>query len=118
MNDFAAKIAEAIALGRVNAESLMQDTVRVWRTPTGFPVEDECGNATTAEPVVVYEGRAKAQNDRTYPGQNDVGGFARVTAMVSHVHCPLGTTAVRGDDVVEWIESVNPRLVGRKVRIS
>ena len=118
MNDFAAKIAEAIALGRVNAESLMQDTVRVWRTPIGPPVEDEWGSVTPPEPVVVYEGRAKAQNDRTYPGQNDVGGVARVTAMVSHVHFPHGTTAIRGDDVVEWIESVNPRLVGRKVRIS
>ena len=118
MNDFAAKIAEAVALSRVHAESLMQDRVRVWRTPDGPPVEDEWGHVTPPEPSIVYEGAAKAQNDRTYPGQVDVGGVARVTAMVSHVHFPHGTTEVRGGDVVEWLSSVNPRLVGRQVRIS
>ena len=41
MNDFAVKIAEAVALSRVHAESLMQDRVRVWRTPDGPPVEGE-----------------------------------------------------------------------------
>lgn len=118
MSEFAAKIAEAIALGRVNAEALMQDHVRVWRTPPGPGVEDDWGVVTPPEPVLVYEGRAKAQNDRTYPSSPDVGGVARVTAMVSHVHFPHGTSVVRGDDVVEWVSSVNPRLVGRRVRLS
>lgn len=118
MNDFAAKIAEAVALGRVNAEALMLDRVRVWRTPAGPPVEDEWGVVTPPEPVLVHEGAAKAQNDRTYPGAVNVADSARVVAMVSHIHFPHGTTAVRGDDVVEWVSSVNPRLVGRKVRIS
>jgi len=31
MSEFAAKIEEAIARGRAHAESLMRDTVRVWR---------------------------------------------------------------------------------------
>ena len=118
MNDFAAKIAEAVTLGRINAEALMQDRVRVWRTPPGPGVEDDWGVVTPPEPVLVYEGRAKAQNDRTYPSSPDVGGVARVTAMVSHVHFPHGTTEVRGDDVVERVSSVKPCLVGRRVRLS
>lgn len=96
----------------------MMDRVRVWRASAEPDVVDDWGQVTPAPPELVYDGPAKAQNDRTYPGQHAVGDVSRVTAMVSHVHFPHGTTAVRGDDVVEWIDSVNPRLVGRKVRIS
>lgn len=117
MSEFAAKIEEAIARGRAHAESLMRDTVRVWRD-TGESTTDPWGVVTPAPPVLVYEGPAKAQNDRTYPASPDIGSVAQVTQMVSHVHFPHGTTAVRSGDVVEWVSSVNPRLVGRKVRVS
>lgn len=112
------QIAREMPGMRALAESGMQDTVRVWRTPAGPGTVDEWGVVTPPAPVVVYEGKAKAQNDRTYPAQHDVAGSARATAMVSHVHFPHGTTAVGPDDVVEWVTSVNPRLVGRRVRIS
>src|SRR5690606_39453617 len=102
MNDFAVKIAEAVALSRVHAESLMLDRVRVWRTPDGAPVEDGWGHVTPPEPSIVHEGAAKAQNDRTYPGQVDVGGVARLPALGSHVDFPHGTTETRGRAAVAW----------------
>lgn len=116
--DHWAQIAREMPGMRALAEAGMQDHVRVWRTPVGPGVADEWGVIAPPEPALVYEGKAKAQNDRTYPGAVNVAESARVVAMVSHVHFPHGTTAVRGDDVVEWVSSVNPRLVGRRVRIS
>lgn len=117
MSDFAMRIAEAVALGRIHAESLMTDSVKVWRASTEPPTEGEWGEVIPAPPLLVYEGKAKGQNDRTYPNSPNVADVARVTLMVAHVHFPHGTTAVRPGDVVEWIDSQNPRLIGRKVRI-
>lgn len=117
MNDFAAKIAEAITLSRINAESLMTDVVRVWRASTDEPTMGEWGEVIPAPPTLVYEGPAKGQNDRTYPNSPNVADSARVVLMVAHVHFPHGTTEVRPGDVVEWIDSQNPRLIGRKVRL-
>ena len=117
MNDFAAKIAEAVTLSRINAESLMTDHVQVWRASTEPPTEGDWGEVTPAPPVLVYEGKAKGQNDRTYPNSPNVAESARVTLMVAHVHFPHGTTSIQSGDVVEWVSSQNPRLVGRKVRL-
>lgn len=113
--DFALKIQEAASRSRAHAESLMQDRVRVWRASPKGPSEGEWGSSTPAPPTLVYEGRAKAQNDRTYPSSPDVGDTARVTLMIAAVHFPYGTTAIQSGDVCEWVSSVNPRLVGRKV---
>lgn len=118
MSDFAAKITEAITLSRVHAEALMQDRVKVWRASGEPPTTGEWGKVIPAPPTLVYDGPAKAQNDRTHPGQTTVADSARAVAMVSHVHFPHGTTQVGPNDVVEWVASINPRLVGRRVRIS
>ena len=89
------RIAEAVALGRIHAESLMTDSVKVWRASTEPPTEGEWGEVIPAPPLLVYEGKAKGQNDRTYPNSPNVAESARVTLMVAHVHFPHGTTAVR-----------------------
>lgn len=115
--DFALRIQEAVTRGRIFAESLMLDSVVVWRDGEGEPTVDEWGVITPPPPVVVYEGAAKSQNDRTYPSAPTVADSSTVTEMVSHVHFPHGTSDVRSGDVVEWVSSLNPRLVGRKVRV-
>lgn len=117
------RINEAVTRGRALAESLMQDRVRVWRESSDAPVVDEWGSVSPAPAALVYGdpvlgGPAKAQNDRTYPAQPDIAASAQILAMVSHVHFPHGTTEVRSGDVVEWVSSVNPRLVGRMVRVT
>ena len=117
MSDFAAKIAEAITLSRIHAEALMTDSVRVWRASDEPPTKGEWGEVIPAPPTLVYEGPAKGQNDRTYPNSPNVADSARVTLMIAHVHFPHGTTAIQSDDVVEWVTSQNPRLIGRKVRL-
>lgn len=111
------KIGEAVERGRIHAEALMLDHVKVWRASTEPPTKGEWGEVIPAPPVLVYEGRAKGQNDRTYPNSPNVADSARVTLMIAHVHFPHGTTAIRSGDVVEWVSSPNPRLVGRMVRL-
>ena len=64
MSEFAAKIAEAIALGRVNAEALMTDSLSLVR-PTGEFVRDEEGN-TVPEMVPVWSGPGKVQIGRAH----------------------------------------------------
>ncbi|HCS2945766.1 TPA: hypothetical protein OQU49_004374 [Shigella flexneri] len=117
MSEFAARIAEVVALGRINAEALMTDRVQVWRESTDEPTMGEWGEVIPAPPTLVYDGPAKGQNDRTYPNSPNVADSARVVLMIAHVHFPHGTTAIQSGDVVEWVSSQNPRLVGRKVRL-
>lgn len=112
-----AALRQAVETARRNALSLMVDHVKVWRDGVGPAQEDEWGRVTPPPPTLVYEGPAKAQNDRTYPSTPDVAGAARVATVVSAVHFPYGTTAVRAGDVCEWITSENPRLVGTRVRL-
>ena len=112
-----ATLRRAVETARRNALSLMVDHVKVWRDGIGPAKEDEWGRVTPPPPTLVYEGPAKAQNDRTYPAGPDVGSVARVTTTVSSVHLPYGTTGVRPGDVCEWTEALNPRLVGVKVRL-
>lgn len=112
-----AEIATVIARGRTAAEVLMTDTVRVWRESPDPPSTDEWGRLTPAPPSLVYEGPAKAQNDRTYPSSPDLGDVARLLLIVSAVHFPYGTTTVHSGDICEWAASSNPRLVDQKVRL-
>lgn len=117
MVDHWGQIEREIPFMRALAERGMSDVVRVWRESTDEPTYGEWGEVIPAPPTLVYEGPAKGQNDRTYPSSPNVADSARVTLMIAHVHFPHGTTAIQSDDVVEWVSSQNPRLVGRKVRL-
>lgn len=112
-----AEIAAVIERGQAAAEVLMTDRVRVWRESTDPPGTDGRGRVVPAPPSLVYDGPAKAQNDRTYPSSPDVGTVARVLLIVSAVHFPYGTTTVRSGDVCEWVDAENPRLLDQKVRL-
>lgn len=116
--DFAVKIAEAVERGRVNAEQLMTDTVRVTRPPgpDAEPESDEWGNIVEPEALVVYEGKGKFQHSDPYPSQPDAAESRWVTG-VRQVHLPYGTDVVRSGDVAECVASQNTRLVGLKVRL-
>lgn len=116
--DFSVAIREAAERGRVHAESLMLDTVRVTRSPDpdAPPGHDDWGNIIEPEPVTVYEGKGKFQHSDPYPSQPDAAESRWVTG-VRQVHLPYGTDAVRSGDVAECVSSQNPRLVGLKVRL-
>lgn len=116
-----AQIEAMTARGRAAAAVLMEDTVRVWR-PTGQQTTNGRGK-TVDELRIVYgdpDGApAKAQNDASYPSSPDLGGgVARVTARVAQVHFPpYGTADVQTGDLVEFVDSRNPRLVGVWMRL-
>ena len=115
--DFSVAISEAIERGRIHAESLMTDTLRVTRAdPDAEPTHDEWGNIVSSPGTVVYEGRGKFQHRDPYPSTPDAGE-ARWTQGVRMVHFPIGTTSVQSGDIVECVASRNERLVGLKVRV-
>ncbi|MGY5764982.1 DUF6093 family protein [Brachybacterium sp. DNPG3] len=113
------QIQALTARGQAAARALMTDTVKVWR-PTGETTTNGRGKAVD-ELRQVYGGPdggpAKAQNDAAYPSSPDLGGIARVTARVAQVHFPHGTDDVQTGDLVEFVGSRNPRLVGVWMRL-
>lgn len=116
--DLTPMIREAQQRGRVHAESLMTDTVRITRSPdpSAPPAHDEWGNILEPKPVTVYEGAGKFQHSDPYPSSPDAGE-ARWVMGVRQVHLPYGTTSVRSGDIAECVSSQNTRLVGLKVRL-
>lgn len=115
MSEFAAKIAEAITLGRVNAEALMTDSLSLVR-PTGEFVRDGDGN-TVPETVAVWSGPGKVQSQQSYPSQPEVGG-GTVTLAVFEVHIPVdAVVSPRVDDVFVVDASRDQALTGSRFRV-
>ena len=115
MNDFAAKIAEVVERGRINAESLMTDSLELQR-PTGEYVRDSDGN-TVPETVTVWTGPGKVQSQQSYPSQPEVGG-GTITLAIFEVHIPVGASArPLVDDVFHVVDSRDMALVGSRFRV-
>ena len=115
--DHWAQIDRDLPTMRALAAAGMRDMVRVTRAdPDGETVADDMGNVIPAPPLVVWEGRAKVQTTDTYPS-TPVAGSAQWTTAVRQIHIPYGNMAVRSGDMVEILESQNPRIVGMVVRI-
>lgn len=115
MNDFAAKIAEVVERGRVNAEALMTDALELQR-PTGEFVRDADGN-TVPEMVAVWTGPGKVQSQQSYPSQPEVGG-GTITLAIFEVHIPVGAdVSPRVDDVFYVVDSRDMALVGSRFRV-
>lgn len=115
MNDFAAKIAEVVERGRINAESLMTDSLELQR-PTGEYVRDGDGN-TVPEMVTVWTGPGKVQSQQSYPSQPEVGG-GTITLAIFEVHIPVGASArPLVDDVFHVVDSRDMALVGSRFRV-
>lgn len=114
MNDFAAKIAEVVERGRINAEALMTDALELQR-PTGEYVRDSDGN-TVPEMVTVWSGPGKVQSRQSYPSQPEVGG-GTITLAIFEVHIPVGAdVSPRVDDVFYVVDSRDMALVGSRFR--
>lgn len=115
MNDFAAKIAEVVERGRINAEALMTDSLELQR-PTGEYVRDSDGN-TVPEMVTVWTGLGKVQSQQSYPSQPEVGG-GTITLAIFEVHIPVGASArPLVDDVFHVVDSRDMALVGSRFRV-
>ena len=115
MNDFAARIAEVVERGRINAESLMTDSLELQR-PTGEYVRDGDGN-TVPEMVTVWTGPGKVQSQQSYPSQPEVGG-GTITLAIFEVHIPVGASArPLVDDVFHVVDSRDMALVGSRFRV-
>ena len=115
MNDFAAKIAEVVERGRINAEALMTDALELQR-PTGEYVRDSDGN-TVPEMVTVWSGPGKVQSQQSYPSQPEVGG-GTITLAIFEVHIPAGAdVSPRVDDVFYVVDSRDMALVGSRFRV-
>ena len=115
MNDFAAKIAEVVERGRINAEALMTDSLSLAR-PTGEFVRDEDGN-TVPETVTVWSGSGKVQSQQSYPSQPEVGG-GTITLAVFEVHIPVdAVVSPRVDDVFVVDASRDQALTGSRFRV-
>ena len=115
MNDFAARIAEVVERGRINAEALMTDALELQR-PTGEYVRDSDGN-TVPEMVTVWTGPGKVQSQQSYPSQPEVGG-GTITLAIFEVHIPVCASArPLVDDVFYVVDSRDMALVGSRFRV-
>ena len=70
----------------------------------------------------VYEGKCKVQTSGGLASEQTEGSAAQAMGAVSlvwslYVHFPYGTPGLRAGDVVEVMESANPLLVGRRLRL-
>lgn len=112
--DFSVKIAEAIERGRINAESLMTDTLRLDR-PTGRTVRVD--GETVPEVETVWSGLGKVQSHQAYPSQPEVGG-GTVTLATFEVHIPASVRLpVLVDDVFVVESSRDENLAGTRLRV-
>lgn len=111
---------ELLRAGRAAAEALMVDTCRITRDGQGEPTWDpETGTYTPPARTVVYEGRCRVRaTDSTVIGDVEAGeqqlGVVRRSVRLPVV---LATEAIRRDDLVEILTSVNPGLVGQTFNV-
>jgi hypothetical protein len=93
--------ADAVAVGREAAESLMVDACTITRASTGAPVvNSNDGTLTPQAPVVVYTGKCRIQLPDTMDKPAETGGeyLSTQSALVS---LPVtGSEAVTVGDVV------------------
>ena len=102
----------AVARGRRMAESLMLDTVRVTRINGAMdPVTGE------SERTVVYEGKAKLQNQSQYE-QDQVAGGHVGTIQRSLVHLPVGALQMADGDLCTFLTSSAPFVAGQVYRLA
>lgn len=113
--DFALRIAEATARGRIHAEALMRDSLTLLH-PTGRTVRDETGD-TVSEVLPVWQGPGKVQTNQAYPSQPEVGG-GTATLAVFEVHIPVSSdVSPLVDDVFRVDSSDDAALVGALFRV-
>lgn len=101
--------------GRLAAESLMSDTLRITRK-SAEPVTDPNTGKVTYPAVMVYEGRGRVQANALQDREVAVGG-ADFNVGAFTVQAPFDVD-LHGDDEAEVLASrMDARMVGRTFRI-
>lgn len=105
---------------RGNAELLMTDECTVTRP--GEAVTDPATGVVKPASTQVYAGRCKVQTSGGLASEQAEGSAAQAMGAVSlvwslYMHFPYDTSGLRAGDVVEVTESVNPLLIGRRLRL-
>ncbi|RSN65421.1 hypothetical protein DMH01_03320 [Amycolatopsis sp. WAC 04182] len=105
----------AVMRGRRRAEALMLDTCRI-RAVTGTTTDPD-GVVTPTYGPVVYTGKCKIQNWRSFPSNPDAGEH-QWTVTPTFLHLPVATSgAVATGMFVEILTAVDPLNVGRQFRL-
>ena len=116
------RIMSTLRRGRREAERLMTDTC-VIRRPTGAISVDPDTGVATPEYTLVYEGKCKVQTAGGIASQvvsasgdaTNVGGNVPVWSL--YLHLPMLAADCRPGDLAQITASVDPALVGRRLRL-
>lgn len=106
---------------RAYAESRMTDTIRISRP--GKPAVDPVTGTETPTGEVMYEGPGKVQTSGGMASQtttasgdsSNAGGLVLEWSL--YLHLPISATGLREKDVALVIDSQDPDLVGRSMRL-
>ncbi len=106
---------------RAYAESRMTDTIRISRP--GKPVVDPITGAETPTGEILYEGPGKVQTSGGVASQtstasgdsSNVGGLVPQWSL--YLHLPISATGLREKDVALVVDSQDPDLKGRIMRL-
>lgn len=112
--------ASFLSKARRDAEGLMTDQCTVTR-PDESTTDPDTGLPDTGTEQV-YQGKCKVQTSGGLASEQTEGSAAQAMGAVSlvwslYMHFPFGTSGLRAGDVVEVTESVNPLLIGRRLRL-
>ncbi len=106
---------------RAYAESRMTDTIRITRP--GKTAVDPVTGAETPTGKVLYEGPGKVQTSGGMASQtttasgdsSNAGGLVLEWSL--YLHLPISATGLREKDVALVVDSQDPDLVGRSMRL-
>ena len=106
---------------RAYAESRMTDTIRITRP--GKPAVDPVTGAETPTGKVMYEGAGKVQTSGGMASQvstasgdsSNIGGLVPEWSL--YLHLPISATGLREKDVALVVDSKDPDLKGRCMRL-
>lgn len=108
-------ILGALAVFRIEAESLMLDTCTITRP--GTPVTDPITGDVTNTPVQVYSGKCKVQS-KDSATSNPEAGEHTFTVVSRQVHIPANAADVKDGDVITITASrLNSFTVGKQYRV-
>ena len=119
--DPASMIAANLPRLRRAAESLMTDTIRITRP--GKPAVDQVTGAETPTGETLYEGPGKVQTSGGMASQtstasgdsSNIGGLVPEWSL--YLHLPISATGLREKDVAQVVDSNDPDLKGRCMRL-
>ncbi|PXY83607.1 hypothetical protein DKK73_05225 [Bifidobacterium asteroides] len=106
---------------RAYAESLMTDTIRITRP--GKTAVDPVTGAETPSGETLYEGPGKVQTPGGMASQtstasgdsSNIGGIVPEWSL--YLHLPISATGLHEKDVAQVIDSKDPDLKGRRMRL-